>query len=259
MPSKDKNKCSIKSKFEENIYNLRNNDNKKIDFSKYEIIEKNKEQNLIIYKCSNLERISNHKLVYQYFYDKFDDNDYKNAYIVLFCGAMGVGKCTAINALFNIIKGIELEDAYRFILNYEPNKMKNQIASKNHGVHLYYLKDYNNQPIILININDFFNANDNIEYDIMVNESFNFIFSSLIDHINTICFLVNSHSNKLDIKTKYIFSSVACLFSKDINENCIILSTFANKDTMTKGPDFIESIKTDLDFLKIKDRMNDKW
>ena len=78
----------------------------KYDFSKYEVLEK--EDNLTIYKYSNKERQSNRKLIYQYFYDEFNINDYDNAYIILFFGKIGDGKRTAINALFNIIKGIKL-------------------------------------------------------------------------------------------------------------------------------------------------------
>ena len=84
------------------------------DLSKYEEIEK--KDDLVIYRYSKVERQSDHKLVYQYFYDKFDINDYKLAYIILFVGKTGEGKSTAINVFFNIIKGIQLEDKYRFIL-----------------------------------------------------------------------------------------------------------------------------------------------
>ncbi len=116
------------------------------DLSKYEEIEKS--DDLVIYRYSKVERQSDHKLVYQYFYDKFDINDYKLAYIILFVGKTGDGKSTAINAFFNIIKGIQLEDKYRFILIEE---IKNEQAeSQTEGVHLYYLKDYNNKPIIII-------------------------------------------------------------------------------------------------------------
>ena len=84
-------------------------------------------------------------------------------------------------------------------------------------------------------------------------------FSSVIDHINAAFFIVKSNTNRLDILTKYIFSSVTSLFSEDISENFIIIATFANKATISKGPDFIESIQTDADFLNINKRMNDNW
>ena len=116
---------------------------KEIDFSKYEVLEKR--DDLTIYKYSSKERQSTHELVYQYFYDEFNVNDYDNAYVILFCGKTGDGKTTAINAFFNIIKGIKMEDNYRFILITEPKKPKGQAESQTDGIHLYYLKDYNNK------------------------------------------------------------------------------------------------------------------
>ena len=94
----------------------------------------------------------------------------------------------------------------------------------------------------------------------MINESFRYIFSNIIEYINAICYISKSTSNRLDILTKYIFSTVASLFSEDISENFIFLATFANKDTLIDGPDFINSIQIDVDFLNIQKRGKDeKW
>ena len=49
---------------------------------------------------------------------------------MIFIGKTGDGKSTAINALFNIIKGIKLEDNHRFILIKEPKKAKGQAESQ---------------------------------------------------------------------------------------------------------------------------------
>ena len=76
------------------------------DFSKYEIIKK--KEGLTLYNYSSFPRTQMNKLVYQYFYDKYQPNDYSKAYVVLFCGKTGDGKTTSINAFFNIIKGIKL-------------------------------------------------------------------------------------------------------------------------------------------------------
>jgi hypothetical protein len=43
-----------------------------------------------------------------------------------------------------------LEDNYRFILIKEPAKEKGQAESQTDGVHLYYIKDYNNKPLIIV-------------------------------------------------------------------------------------------------------------
>ena len=82
------------------------------------------------------------------------------------------------------------------------------------GVQLYYLKDYNNNPVIIINIiNDPLSCEDRINFDEIVGEAFIFIFSNLIDHINTVCFINKSNDNRFDMLSKYTFCSVANLFS----------------------------------------------
>ena len=242
---------------ENTVKNITPKEKKKIkDFSVYEIIEKRSD--LTIYKYSNIKMQSNHKLVYQYYYDNFEIDDYQNAYVILLCGKTGDGKTTAINGFFNIIKGIELNDNYRFILISEIKKKEGQAVSQTDGVHLYYLKDYDNKPVIIIDSQGYGDTRGK-HYDELVNEAFRFVFSSVIDHINTVCFISKSNTNRLDILTRYIFSSVTSLFSEDISENFIVLATFANKETMVKGPDFVESIKTDADFLNINKRMDENW
>ena len=150
-------------------------------------------------------------------------------------------------------------DNYRFILITEPKKDGGQAVSQTDGVHLYYLKDYNNKPVIIIDSQGYGDTRGQ-KYDEMVNEFFRYVFTSVIKHINIVCFISKSNINRLDILTKYIFSSVTILFSGDITENFIILSTFATKDTQKKGPAFIESIQTDADFLNIQKRgMDEKW
>jgi len=229
---------------------------KPINFSNYEIISRF--ENLIIYRYSKIERKSPNELVYLYYYDKFEVNDYKNAYVVLFCGKTGDGKTTAINAFFNIIKGIELNDNYRFILIKEKKKEKGQAESQTDGVHIYYLRDNNNKPMIIIDSQGYGDTRGKL-YDEKINEAFEYVFSNVIDHINTVCLIAKSNTNRLDILTRYIFSCVTSLFSEDISENFIILATYANEDTLINGPDFIDSIKTDNDFLNIQKRMDKNW
>ena len=194
---------------------------KVIDFSKYEIIEK--KIDLIIYKYSNLEKKEVHQLIFQYFYDHFENNDYQNAYIILFCGGVKGGKTTAINAVFNIIKGVQLEDNYRFILINEPEKNDNQNISQTKGINLYYVKDYNDKPIILIDSQGYGDYRGE-KYDEMIDDAFKYVFSNIIKHINAVCFILNSNLKKLDINTKYILNCITGLFSSEITENLIILS-----------------------------------
>jgi hypothetical protein len=93
----------------------------------------------------------------------------------------------------------------------------------------------------------------------MINETFSHVFSSIIDHMNCVGLISKSNTNKLDILTRYICSSVTSLFSEDISENFIILATFASRDTEKVGPVFIDSIQKDAEFLKIQNSLNEKW
>ena len=229
---------------------------KAINFSNYDILVKN--DDCTIYRYSKVERTSPQELVYQYYYDKFDANDLHNAYVVLFCGKSGDGKTTAINSFFNIVKGIELNDNYRFILIREIKKEKGQAESQTDGVHLYYVKDQDNKPLIIIDSQGYGDTRGTL-YDQKINDAFKYVFSNVIDHINAVAFISKSNNNRIDILTKYIFSCVTCLFSEDISENFIILATYANDDALTSGPDFVESIQTHDDFLKIQKRMDKNW
>jgi len=234
----------------------------KFDLSKYkEVRNKELEGGIKLYRYSEKGREEPPKKdrVYEYFYDDFDLNDYKDAYIVLFCGKTGDGKSTAINAFFNIVKGVRLENDFRFVLINENEKEGGQAVSQTDGVHLYYLKDYKNKPIIIIDSQGYGDTRGPTE-DEKITKAFSYVFTDIIDHINAACFIAQSIKNRLDTLTKYIFSSVTSLFAENISENFIILATFANKETMKKGPKFIESINQDASFLNINKRMDkDYW
>ena len=228
---------------------------KKFETTSYELI-KIKDW-LKIYKYSNVERISNHDLIYQYYFDKFDDNEYKNANIILFIGKTGDGKTTAINAFFNIIKGIKREDKHRFVLIKEPKKEKGQAESQTDGLHLYYIKDKNNKPIIIIDSQGFGDTRGK-EYDELILKAFEYAFTNIIDRINAVFFIAKSSDSRLDILTKYIFSCATSLFSEDISTNFIFLCTHADKSAFREGPLFIELINADNNFKKIINKMDKK-
>ena len=215
---------------------------------------------LKIYKYSNKKVHLCHDLIYQYFYDEFNEEDYKNAKIILFIGKTGDGKTTAINAIFNIIKGIKIKDGYRFILIKEQEKVKKQAESQTDGLHLYYIKDFNNNPIIIIDSQGFGDTRGR-EFDKKINKAFEYIFSSnIIDHINTICFIAKSTDARLDITLKYIFSSVTSLFSDDICQNFIFLTTHSSIITIKEDkPAFINTISNYKIFWEMNIRMNQKW
>ena len=246
----EKELSSNDSSFEKKVI-----ENKKID-SNFEIIQT--KNDLKIYKYSNIERITNHNLIYQYYYDKFDHNDNKNAKIILFLGKTGDGKTTAINALFNIIKGIQREDKHRFVLIKEHEKEKGQAESQTDGLHIYYIKDYDNKPIIIIDSQGFGDTRGK-EYDELIKETFEYAFANIIDHINAIFFIANSTTSRLDILIKYIFSCATSLFSEEITKNLTLLCTHADKYAFIEDPLFIEVINVDENFKHIKQKMDKKY
>jgi len=257
LTARNKWRNNKKNEINDNIEEENDNDNKKANFCKlYEVLEIR--DDFKIYKYSNVQRTNPHKLIYQYFYDKFDDEDYKRSKIILFIGKTGDGKTTAINAFFNILKGIKLKEKYRFILVKEPKKEKGQAESQTDGLHLYYIKDYNNQPIIIIDSQGFGDTRGK-EYDEMVKGAFEYSFEKIIDHINAICFIAKSTDARLDNLVKYIFSCATSLFSQDISENLFILATHAIKSTMKEGPQFIDCISSDENFKNILQNMDKKW
>ena len=227
------------------IIKIKKNNYKITDFSKYNIIEQ--KEGLTIYKYSKVEAQSNHKFVFQYFYDQYDISDFDNAYVILFCGSMGDNKISAVNSFFNIIKGIELQDNYRFILINEKYDRKEE--SQIYGIHLYYVKDYNNNPVILIDDQDY--VDGCLGFGKLEDLKLNFIFTNVINHINAIFFTLKACSSRIPFFIKYKFDNLSPLFSKDIYKNIFILANFANKETMKEGPCFVEIIKDHADFLKI--------
>lgn len=147
-----------------------------------------------------------------------------------------------------------MEDEFRFILIKEPEKAGSQAVSQTEGIHLYYIKDYSNKPIIIID-SEGYGDTRGPQKDIKITKAFSYIFTDIIDA----CFISKATNKRLDTLTRYIFNSVTSLFSEDISENFIILATFANSKTMKKGPNFIESINHDRDFLNINKRLDKNY
>ena len=227
------------------------------DFSKYEKIKE--EDGTTFYLYSDKKPKSNHKLVQKYYFDSFDDpNNEKDAKIILFVGKTGDGKTTAINSFFNVVKGVRLEDDFRFILIKEPKKDKGQAESQTDGVHIYYVKDAHNKPIIILDSQGFGDTRGK-NFDDMVIDAFTYIFSQVIDHINAVSFIVKSTDARLDINIQYIFNQVTGLFSEDISINFFALATHATKYDIKNEPAMIKTLESNDKFRPIREKMQKKW
>ena len=199
------------------------------------------------------------QLVFHYYVDNFSEYDIHNAKIILFAGKTGSGKTTAINAFVNIVKGVKLGDHIRYNLIQEETKEKGQAESQTDGIHIYYLKDYQNKPLIILDSQGYGDTRGHNK-DLDINKAFEFVFSNIINHIDIVLLTVNSTDPRLGPTSKYIYSAVTSLFADDISDNFIVLATFANKSNM-KNPDIISGIIKDEDtsFLNVQNKKNKKW
>ena len=51
--------------------------------------------------------------------------------------------------------------------------------------------------------------------------------------------MAKTNTNRIDTLIKYIFSPLTNLFSDDVSDNFIVLATFFDKETITKGLVFL--------------------
>ena len=92
-------------------------------------------------------------------------------------------------------------------------------------------------------------------FDEKLNFILEFVFENIIHHINAICYIEKSYTHRLDIRTLYCLSQLS-LYSKNMIDNIIFLTTSANKDTIRNGPEFIDIIKDIPDLINLKEKIN---
>jgi GTP-binding protein EngB required for normal cell division len=228
-----------------------------MDLSKCKCSGKSKDGKITFYIYSEEERVEDkHNQTYQYNYDHLSEYEKRDAKILLFVGKTGDGKSTAINAFFNLIKGVKLEDNYRLYLIHEEAKKKGE--SMTDGLHLYFLRDYEQKPIIIIDSQGFGDTRG-ISKDKDLNKAFEYVFSNIIDHINAVCFIAKATEARMPVETKYIISCITSLFSEDVIQNMFILATHPDDFTFEDGPKFIESIEGDNNFSRIIKNMREQF
>lgn len=230
-----------------------------MDLSKYRLLKTSKNGKIKYFKYSDIARIEEKEyLIYHYPYDYLNEFDKKKAIVVLFSGKTGDGKTTAINAFFNIIKGVKLDDDFRFILIDESSNNRGQDQSQTDGIHFYYLKDKAKRPLILIDSQGFADIRG-IKYDDLLDKSFEYAFSNKLDHINAVCFIVKSTDQRLNPLSRYVIGKVTGLFAEDIDNNFFFLTTFANSQTMEDGPQILDAYKNDNFFSQMISKMKQKY
>nr|XP_060639360.1 uncharacterized protein LOC132779708 [Anolis sagrei ordinatus] len=163
--------------------------------------------------------------------------------VIMMMGATGSGKTTLINGMVNYILGIQWEDEFRFKLIHEETN-QSQAQSQTSDVTAYVVnhqKGFKVPYSLTIIDTPGFGDTRGIEHDKLITEKIRKFFSNegVIDHIDSVCFVVQASLARLTKTQKYIFDSVLSIFGRDIKDNIQVLVTFADGQT----PPVIEAIK----------------
>ena len=154
--------------------------------------------------------------------------------VILITGAIGSGKSTFINSMFNYIFGIEWEDDYRLKMIQEvmqPQEMS-QAKSQITWITAYTI---HHQPWIQVpytlTIIDTpgFGDTIGIQRNQEITNQIKACFTAIgVDSLDAVGFVSPSALPRLTPSQQYIFDSILSLFGKDIADNIIMLLTFAD-------------------------------
>ena len=254
--------ANTERKFSSNINSLKSNskliiNNYEKNFIKNPYTERNISTNFYSTKSNNKSILSINKeynkysnLIYQSFIDEFYKEDYNKASIILFLGINYEEKTQAINAFYNIIKGIQLETKEKLIL----------IKDKqlNTGIYMYYIKDCNNNPYIFISSVGYDDIN-NKDIDDKLNEAFKNLFEKLIKHINLVCYIIKENDESINIVNRYGIGCATGLFGENILKNFIFLVTNIDIFNIKQRPQISITLFNDIYYDYIKYKMDEKW
>ncbi|MBN3289479.1 STXA protein, partial [Polypterus senegalus] len=151
---------------------------------------------------------------------------------IMVLGATGSGKSTLINAMVNYILGVEWKDDFRFKLIHEETS-KSQASSQTSAVTAYEMnyQDYFKVPYSFTIVDTpGFGDTTGVQRDKQITNQIRECFSSPlgVQHITTVCFVVQASQARLTHTQKYIFDSILSIFGKDIANNILVLITFAD-------------------------------
>ena len=171
-------------------------------------------------------------------------------YVVMLVGATGAGKSTLINGMANYILGVEWEDDFRFKLITD-EAVASQAHSQTKCITAYTIhKQEGSRFPFTLTIVDTpgFGDTKGLERDkhlvAQIKDFFSIPGQESIDCIHGIGFVTQASLARLTPTQRYIFDSILAIFGKDIGNNILMMTTFADG----KKPPVLEAV----DEAKIK-------
>ena len=164
----------------------------------------------------------------------------KEEITILIVGQTGSGKTTFLNGISNYLYSVEWEDDCRFKIvsdedEGQQGKDKNQAVSQTDYVTAYTFPWQPDFPVpytITLIDTPGFGDTRGIQRDKQLVEQLESFFKNTndcgVDSLNAVAFIVQSSLPRLNTAQKHIFDSILKLFGKDIANNIIIVSTFAD-------------------------------
>ena len=165
---------------------------------------------------------------------------HKQEKVILVVGETGAGKTTFINGLANYICGVTWEDPFRFKLIDEDSKSEknssigDQSCSQTRFISAYrfpYCEESEQlcYAVTLIDTPGFGDTGGIMrdkEIESQVREFFNG--KTWVDHVDAVCFIIQASNARLTPSQQYVFNAILSMFGKDIEENFMVLFTFAD-------------------------------
>ena len=155
-------------------------------------------------------------------------------YVVMLVGATGAGKATLINGITNFLFGVQWEDDFRFQLILHAG-----VASLSHSntqyVTAYTIHKQEGSPFphtLTIVATPGYGDTKGIESDKRIVDQIRAFLSMPaqegIDHIHAVGFVTQASLVRLTPTQKNVFDSILAVFGKDVEENILMMITFAD-------------------------------
>ncbi|XP_072269154.1 uncharacterized protein [Pyxicephalus adspersus] len=180
---------------------------------------------LTIYKMK-LEHVKDQK-IWKFGTEKAD----KKNKVIMMVGETGSGKTTLINTIINYIFGVKWEDDHRIKLTAE-NTKKSQAHSQTSSITIYQINPEDGfripYSITIIDTPGFGDTRGTNFDEKLMCKIQKFFQKCIFPEIDAICFVVQSTLARLTSTQVYIYDNILSMFGKDIKENIVFFTTFAD-------------------------------